>query len=132
MDTTSQVKASLEFEEMLHQQKLLDEYQQLGSQYPQVSDMVLFALVVLTFLLCHQFALVDAKTLLIMQWASSAYFVMCGIAMAERRRTNRRIDLLFRIMQQEIATRARHDTTQLASQHQAAQSRDTVAGGDGV
>ena len=132
MDTASQVKASLEFEEMLHQQKLLDEYQRLGSPYPQVSDLVLFALVVLTLLLCHQFALVDAKTLLIMQWATAAYSVMCGIAMAERRRTNRRIDLLLRIMQHEIATRARHDTSQLASQHQAAQSRDTVAGGAGV
>ena len=74
MDTASQVKASLEFEEMLHQQKLLDEYQRLGSPYPQVSDLVPFVLVVLALLLCHQFALVDAQTLLIVQWASSAYF----------------------------------------------------------
>ena len=132
MDTASQVKASLEYEEMLHQQKLLDEYQRLGSPYPQVSDLVPFVLVVLALLLCHQFALVDAQTLLIVQWASSAYFVVCGIAMAERRRTNRRMDLLFRIMQQEIATRASHDTSQQAPQHQAAQSRDTIAGGAGV
>ena len=68
MDTASQVKASLEFEEMLHQQKLLDEYQRLGSPYPQVSDLVPFVLVVLALLLCHQFALVDAQTLLIVQW----------------------------------------------------------------
>ena len=130
MDTASQVKASLEYEEMLHQQKLLDEYQRLGSQYPQVSDLVLFALVVLTLLLCHQFALVDAKTLLIVQWASSAYFVMCGIAMAERRRTNRRMDLLLRIMQHQLATRQQNGVKRQTSSAQAQPLQAAMTVGD--
>ena len=130
MDTASQVKASLEFEEMLHQQKLLDEYQRLGSPYPQASDLVLFALVVLTLLLCHQFALVDAKTLLILQWASSAYFVMCGIAMAERRRTNRRMDLLLRIMQHQLAARQQNGAHRQIPSAQAQPSQAAMTVGD--
>ncbi len=130
MDTASQVKASLEFEEMLHQQKLLDEYQRLGSPYPQVSDLVLFALVVLTLLLCHQFALVDVKTLLIMQWATAAYSVMCGIAMAERRRTNRRIDLLLRIMQHQLAARQKNGADRQIPSTQAQPSQAAMTVGD--
>lgn len=130
MDTASQVKASLEFEEMLHQQKLLDEYQWLGSPYPQASNMVLFALVVLTLLLCHQFALVDAKTLLILQWASGAYSVMCGIAMAERRRTNRRMDLLLRIMQHQLAARQQNGVERQTPSTQAQPSQAAMTVGD--
>lgn len=130
MDTASQVKASLEYEEMLHQQKLLDEYQRLGSQYPQVSDLVPFVLVVLALLLCHQFALVDAQTLLIVQWASSAYFVVCGIAMAERRRTNRRIDLLLRIMQHQLAARQQNGADRQTPSTQAQPSQAAMTVGD--
>ncbi|WP_430455081.1 hypothetical protein [Rheinheimera sp.] len=130
MDTASQVKASLEYEEMLHQQKLLDEYQRLGSPYPQVSDLVPFVLVVLALLLCHQFALVDAQTLLIVQWASSAYFVVCGIAMAERRRTNRRIDLLFRIMQHQLAARQQNGADRQTSSALAQPSPAAMTVGD--
>ena len=130
MDTASQVKASLEYEEMLHQQKLLDEYQRLGSPYPQVSDLVLFALVVLTLLLCHQFALVDVKTLLIMQWATAAYSVMCGIAMAERRRTNRRMDLLLRIMQHQLAARQKNGADRQIPSTQAQPSQAAMTVGD--
>lgn len=130
MDTASQVKASLEYEEMLHQQKLLDEYQRLGSQYPQVSDLVPFVLVVLALLLCHQFALVDAQTLLIVQWASSAYFVVCGIAMAERRRTNRRIDLLLRIMQHQLVARQQNGADRQTPSTQAQPSQAAMTVGD--
>jgi len=130
MDTTSQVKASLEYEEMLHRQKLLDEYQQLGSPYVQVSDIVQFALVVPTLLLCHQFSLVDTQTLLILQWASSAYFVVCGIAIAERRRTNRRIDLLFRIMQHQLAARPQNGAERQIPSAQAHASQATTTVGD--
>lgn len=130
MDTASQVKASLEFEEMLHQQKLLDEYQRLGSPYPQVSDLLPFVLVVLALLLCHQFALVDAQTLLIVQWASSAYSVMCGIAIAERRRTNRRIDLLLRIMQHQLATRQQNGVERQTPSTQAQPSQAAMTVGD--
>ena len=130
MDNASQAKASLEYEEMLLQQKLLDEYHQLGSPYVQVSDIVQFALVVLTLLLCHQFSLVDTQTLLIVQWASSAYFVMCGIAIAERRRTNRRIDLLFRIMQHQLATRQQNGADRQSSSAQAQPSQAAMTVGD--
>ena len=130
MDTASQVKASLEFEEMLHQQKLLDEYQRLGSPYPQVSDLLPFVLVVLALLLCHQFALVDAKTLLILQWASGAYSVMCGIAMAERRRTNRRMDLLLRIMQHQLAARQQNGADRQTPSTQAQPSQAAMTVGD--
>ncbi len=130
MDTASQVKASLEYEEMLHQQKLLDEYQRLGSPYPQVSDLVPFVLVVLALLLCHQFALVDAQTLLIVQWASGAYSVMCGIAMAERRRTNRRMDLLLRIMQHQLAARQQNGADRQIPSTQAQPSQAAMTVGD--
>jgi hypothetical protein len=130
MDTASQAKASLEYEEMLLQQKLLDEYQQLGSPYVQVSDIVQFALVVPALLLCHQFSLVDTQTLLIVQWASIAYFVMCGIAIAERRRTNRRIDLLFRIMQHQLATRQQNGADRQFSSAQAQPSQVAMTVGD--
>lgn len=130
MDNANQAKASLEYKEMLHQQKLLDEYQQLGSPYVQVSDIVQFVLVVLALLLCHQFSLVDTQTLLILQWASSAYFVVCGIAIAERRRTNRRIDLLFRIMQHQLASRQQNSADRQSSSAQAQPSQAAMTVGD--
>ncbi len=107
MDTANQVKASLEYEEMLHHKKLLDEYQKLGSGYLQLSDIVQIGLPLLISALCHQFLTFDASTLFMLQWGCIAYVLVYVIVLAERKKTNRRIDLLFRLMQHEVASRHR-------------------------
>jgi len=125
MDPASQLKASLQYEEMLQQQKLLEEYQRLGSQSLQWSDIGQFVLTVLILLLCHQFAWLDTQTLFVLQWVATAYFVVCGIVIAERRKANRRMDVLFRLMQHELAIRARmHSGPQAEFRPQATANSD--------
>lgn len=107
MDSANQLKASLEYEEMLHRQKLLDEYQRLGAQHLQVSDIVQIGLPLLVYALCRQFLALDAGAVMVLGWAYAAYVCVHGIVMAERKKTNRRIDLLFRLMQLDRASRER-------------------------
>lgn len=107
MDTTNQLKASLEYEEMLRQQNLLDEYQRLGARHLQVIDIVQIGLPLLVYALCHYFLSLDTSTLFMLQWGCIAYMLVYAIVLAERKRTNRRIDLLFRLMQLDRASRHR-------------------------
>jgi len=100
-DVKLNIKAKIEYEQMTIHQKVIDEFNSLGSKSVGIKDILLVISPFALLLLASQFVDIDSGTLNVMYIAFVASAFVQGMVTAESKKVNRRMDLLLKILKQE-------------------------------
>jgi hypothetical protein len=100
-DELLKINAKITFDEILANQKDLEEFNKLGSKNEEVRDFILTVMPFGFLILANIFFTIDTELFQVLCIIFFASSVVQGMVTAESKKTNRRIDLLLKIINQD-------------------------------
>jgi len=100
-DELLKVNAKIEFDKVVAYQKDLEEFNKLGSKHVEFRDFILVMLPLGLLLLTNYFFKIDSELFQVLCVLFVASSFVQSMVTAESKKTNRRIDLLLKIIKQE-------------------------------
>jgi len=103
MDNDEQlnIKAKIEYDDMVSHQKDIDEFNKLGSTEVGIKDVLQIIAPLIMLLIAGQFFDIDRDTYRVMFVLFTASCLVQGMVTRESKKVNRRIELLLKILKQE-------------------------------